>query len=262
MSNLKMHKVFLMTRGRTGSTAVIDELNKVSFIRATQELFLIRDFSQIPAAKFAKLFDILLPFDLWKKKSKLRKWMLSIFSGDKVWFSFYLYNAERLVKQQGASVFCFKVLSHHFDERPFLGTVLKEREYQAVYLTRNIARQVLSGMVAVQTGIYNSTEKVEDTRSYQIDIDKFKWLVQWEVQCVEKDIARLKAQGFDFIVIPYEEFKNDRQSFYAKIFHFLELPVELPLASDYTVIIKDLKYTIENYDAVAECVSSMGMSLD
>lgn len=255
-------KFFVLTRGRTGSTAVMDELNKVSAIRATQELFLIRDFSQIPDAKFAKLFDILLPFDLWKQKSKLYKWMLSILDGDKIWINLYLYEAEGLAKRQSARAFCFKVLSHHFDERPLLSTVLKERGYQVIYLTRNIARQVLSGMVAAQTGVYNTTEDVGDTRRHQIDLEKFRWLVQWEVQCVEKDIARLKAERFDFIVVSYEEFNNDRQSFYKKIFHFLGLAVELPLASDYAVIIKDLKYTIENYDAVADCVSALGMSLD
>jgi hypothetical protein len=72
------------------------------------------------------------------------------------------------------AVFGFKVLSHQFDEKPFIGDLLKRRGYhRVIYLTRSVARQVLSGMVAAKREVYNTQEKFEDVRRYQIDLDKF-----------------------------------------------------------------------------------------
>jgi hypothetical protein len=154
-------------------------------------------------------------------------------------------------------------LSNHFLlERPFLSALLKRRGYQAVYLTRNLFRQVISGMVAEERGIYNTTEKSEDLRRYSIDLNKFEKLAQFMRLGIEADITQLKMEGFDFIIVTYEDFCTDRQSFYDKIFHFLDLPTELPPRSDWAVMIKDLRYTIANYDAVVERAAAIGVPLD
>ena len=79
---------------------------------------------------------------------------------------------------------------------------------------------------------------------------------------METDLAKLKAEEFDFVVVSYEEFYGNRQSFYEKIFQFLGLPTELPQKSDYSVIIKDLRHTISNYNAVVERAAAIGMPLD
>lgn len=56
-----MNNFFLMTRGRTGSTAVADELNKSRGLCVMQELFLMHDFKNVPV--LLKIYDLLLPFD-------------------------------------------------------------------------------------------------------------------------------------------------------------------------------------------------------
>lgn len=256
--NRMMSKFFLVTRGRTGSTAVIDELNKSLGLRATQELFLKYDFDKLP--DFDKLYDLVLPYDLWKLQKNASPYIEN--DNDNVWANLYLEETEALARNQMTAGFGFKVLSHHFDESPFLSELLRKRGYQAIYLTRNMTRQVLSGMVSNQSGVWNTREKNKDLRSYHIDLDEFQWKIDMETESVKKDYVRLAAEGFSFIVVTYEEFCADRQSFYAKIFQFLGLPTELPPKSDYSVIIKDLSRTIANYDAVVERAAAIGMPLD
>lgn len=45
---------------------------------------------------------------------------------------------------------------------------------------------------------------------------------------LKNDCVGLATAGFDFIEISYEDFCADRHAFYANIFHFLNLPMELP----------------------------------
>ena len=252
-----------MTRGRTGSTAVIDELNKSRGLCAVQELFLIFDFDNIPdVSEIAKVYDVLLPFVLWKRQDWLWKWMPNFLSDDQQWSGRYLAKAESLARNQGRASFGFKVLSHNFEEWPFLSAALKQRSYRAIYLTLNIARQVLSGMVANRSGIWNTKEGIKNLPCYTIDLDEFQRNVEWEIDAVNMDCARLTTEGFSFIVVTYEEFCADRQSFYDKIFQFLGLPVELPPRSDYSIVIKDLRNTIANYDDVVGRAAAMGMTLD
>ncbi len=219
-----MEKFILVTRGRTGSTAVLDELSKSRRICITQELFLLWNFTE----NMRNYYKLLLPFDLWKRQDGWLKRTFSNHYSDPRQAHRYLTRAETLARRQGAAGFGWKVLSHQFDERPFLSELLKQQGYRAIYLKRNSVRQVLSGMVANHRGVYNSLEKVVDERRFHIDMEKFKWLVQWERECVKKDCAQLAARGFDFIEVSYEDFCADRQAFYSHIFTFLNLPLESP----------------------------------
>jgi hypothetical protein len=167
-------------------------------------------------------------------------------------------HAEELARYQDVKGFGWKVLSHHMDERPYLAGLLKLLGYRAVYLRRNIASQVLSGMVANQRGVYNSLESVVDERSYHIDIEKFQWHVKWERDCVKSDCARLCTEGLDFVEVSYEDFCDNREIFYGKIFNLLNLPMELPPPSDFQKMIKDPRMLIENYDEVVNVAADLG----
>lgn len=259
-----MNKFFLMTRGRTGSTAVLDELNKCSGICAMQELFLVYDIDSnaINTKKMEDLYNFSLPFILWKRQGRLWKWLPRFLYNDGKWADRYLSRTELLARSQASAALGFKVLSHNLVEWPFLTALLKRRGYQAIYLTRNIASQVLSGMVANRSGVWHAKGDAKDTRRYNIDLDEFQWHVEWEKHSVKQDCDQLSAEGFDFIIVSYDEFVVDRKSFYAKIFNFLNLPSSLPPRSDWSVLIKDLRFTIENYDAVAERAAAIGVPLD
>ncbi|QPD03472.1 MAG: hypothetical protein Nkreftii_001246 [Candidatus Nitrospira kreftii] len=253
-----LKKFVLVTRGRTGSTAVLDELGKSSRLCTTQELFLRQPTS---AKNWNHYYSLLPPFDLWKQQGGWWKRRFPYYDSDRQQARRYLVHAETLAHRKGVEGFGWKVLSHQFEERPFLSELLERHGYRAIYLRRNSVRQVLSGMVANQRGIYNSLEKIVDERRYHIEIDRFQWLVRWERECLKNDCVGLATAGFDFIEISYEDFCADRHAFYANIFHFLNLPMELPPASDFVKVIDDPKSVIENYDEVSAAAVALGEAL-
>lgn len=253
-----MTKFFLMTRGRTGSTAVLDELGKSKGICAMQELFITFDFPKPSKQEIEFMFKFILPFDYWRREVNwCAKIVPAAFLADR-----YLAEAEDQGKRQRAQGFGFKVLSHHLDRYPFLEKLLKRRGYRALYLTRNLARQVLSGMIAKQRGVYNTENEFLDSNCYTVDLDEFQKLIEWEAQSVKDDCARIKAAGFDCQIITYEQFSMDRNAFFKLIFDFLGVESEVPEASTFTVMIKDPRATIANFDAVTERARSIDLQLE
>jgi len=259
-----MNKFFIMTRGRTGSTAIVDELNKIENVCATQELFLKFDYKKL-IKEFKNLmehYQDMPPFELWKTQKSWRRFFQRSLLSDKGVLRAYLVEVEESSACAESGIFGFKVLSHNFDETPQLKRALVERQYRAIYLKRNIPRQVISGLIAKQRGIYNTKKDFKDDSRYRINIEEFKSLVKWESQSVENDIAFLKDGGFKFIEVSYEEFMSDRHSFFERIFEFLGVSSEPPQASAYSVMIKDLEHTVQNYQVVVDCAREMGMPIE
>jgi hypothetical protein len=249
-----------MTRGRTGSTAVMDELNKSPAICALQELFMQGSNGKEEELEF--VYSFVMPFDVWKAKKDRQGQPPAAGDDDATKATRYLAEVESLARRQGAASFGFKVLSHHLDERPYLGSLLKQRKYRVIYLTRNPARQVISGMVANERGVFGVPKDFEDPRRYRIDVDQFEQRVQWERESVEKERAWLAAEGFHFVEMTYEDFVSDRASFYDRVFRFLGLSPELPPPSDWGIAIKDLRKTIKNYKDVVERAAAIGAPID
>lgn len=209
----------------------------------------------------SQLWGGYLPFDYWRAEPCNQE-LFPCGVPEREWVSRYLLEAEQLAEQSGMQGFGFKLLSHHLDERGSLLEVLRERTYRAIYLTRNVPRQVISGMIAGKRGKYNSTQlEPEDRSRHPIDLEKFKTLVRWELACVDSDIQRMKDNGFETCVVTYEDFCADRQAFFRQFFEFLGLSPENLDESDFKVMIKDVAHTVENYDEVVECVRSMGLEL-
>lgn len=260
-----MRQFFLMTRGRTGSSAIIDELSKVKRVRsAALELFLKMDFDELlkKHPKTLENLGYMKPYELWKPGGPWWRRLFSKCTSEKTLINQYLAELEASALREGSEVFGFKVLSHHFEETPSLKDILLKRGYRSIYLTRNIPRQVISGMIAKQRGIYNTKKDYKDNSQYEIDVAEFKGLVEWELQSVEHDLKCLKSWGFDFIEVSYEEYLLDRQLFFGKVLEFLGVPAELPEASSYSLMINNLEHTVENYRAVADCVAAMGMNIE
>lgn len=250
-----------MTRGRTGSTAVMDSLNKSNNIVAAQELFI----KYAVKNKKTNSHDQILPrFDLWLDSRKLNLPFFRLFSKNLHTMKKYLDLAENIPINKDSKAFGFKVISHHFDERPGLKDLLLERGYKAVYLTRNIPRQVISGMVAKLRGKYNAHEREnyrDDTR-YKIDINEFKSLIEWEIQAVDNDISLLESSGYEFIQVRYEDFVENSDAFFANIFDFLDIPEEKLPESSFSIMIKDIKQAVQNYQEVENCLIEMGMTIE
>lgn len=256
-----MKKFFVLTRGRTGSTAVMDSLNKSIDIVAAQELFI----KYVVKNKKKNAHDQILPrFDLWLDSRRWYQKITEIFAFESHVLNKYLALAETKALETDSKAFGFKVISHHFDERPKLKELLLERGYKAVYLTRNIPRQVISGMVAKLRGKYNAhdRENYNDDASYHIDIDEFKSLVEWEAQAVANDIAMLDSSSFDYIQVRYEDFIANPDAFFAEIFGFLDIPAEKLPESSFSIMIKDLRQVVQNYQVVEQCLAEMGMTIE
>ncbi|MFM0212253.1 sulfotransferase domain-containing protein [Paraburkholderia sediminicola] len=259
-----MKKFFLMTRGRTGSSAIIDELNNVSHIKSPSlEPFLRIDFEQFIKKQPEVLdqIEMMMPFELWVNKLWV-KFVAKYFLNDRRLINRYLKREEYLASRDGSQAFGFKVLSHHFDETPQLSKVLLSREYRALYLTRNAARQVISGMVAKKRGIYNTKNQYKSDGRWALDVDEFRYLVKVETEARSNDICFLTESGFNFIEIYYEQFLGNRTAFFNRIFDFLDLPIELPRPSSYSVMIENIKGTIDNYQDIAECAAGIGVPIE
>ena len=252
----------LTTRGRTGSTAIIDELDRCHSIVALDEIFRKISANETDDA-LNKKFPLMLPFDSWKDRSNHWQKFLAYFNKGEVYFARkYLLRLEELaLKQKETKAFGWKVLSHHFDQRPYLFDLLRELGYErSIYLRRNVASQVLSGMIAVQRGKYNSKENFVDNRTYSIDIEKFIWHINFERQCIDDDCKRLKAQGMMNIVVNYEDYCNDREVFHKEIFKWLDIPVEIPPPTDYVKMIENPETVISNYAQVVAAAKKLGDS--
>ena len=251
-----MQKFFLMTRGRTGSTAVIDELNKCAGFRVAQELFLRYEFNSANDTKLEITKEFIPPFLLWKRRIRGSSWTPDNFLANR-----YLMQAENVASKSGAEVFGFKLLSHHFDENKYLCDLLLKRGYKSIYLTRNIARQVLSGMIANQRNMFNSRDDIKDPIRYLIDLKEFGSRVKWAGMGVENDKKLLREKGIAFIEVNYEYFIQKREKFYKTIFEFLNTYAELPPSSDYKIMIKDVQYTVKNYDEVLKFAEEIGIPI-
>lgn len=259
-----MKKFIMLTRGRTGSTAIMDSLNKTRSITTAQELFIkykIKENGR-PGEQMRKLIT---RYDLWRHEnmgfySSIReKLMRSDTSLIK-----YLDQVENSIEQTGAQAFGFKVISHHFKQRPGLKETLGKRGYSAVYLTRNIPRQVISGIVANKRGKYNAHEKenYQNDSCFLIDIDNFRSLIDLENKSQKEDLTLLQAMGIDYIIIRYEDFVSNPDQLFSDIMSFLNLPLEKAPKSSYSIMIGNLNDTLQNYEEVIECTRQLGMSLD
>jgi len=113
-------------------------------------------------------------------------------------------------------------------------------------------------MVANARGIYNSTEKIVDSNRYQIDIDKFRALVEWEKYAINSDLNFLKDHGIEFIEISYEDYVKDKAKFFNNIFMFLGLPNENIVETDFKIIIDNPSETLVNFEQVKRAAEEMG----
>ena len=181
-----MNKIFMLTRGRTGSSAILDELGTTS-IYAPQELF--ADFSgALMEGTLKEYTQFAPPFDVWKaiflgKGKQTWKEMFvvqkeSMDDPDRLLYTLirilnktapfllsnnrlmgrkierilierYLNSIEGQAADNNKTGIIFKVLSPNLMARKSLLGVLKDRGYRSLFLVRkNVVRHVLSILLA------------------------------------------------------------------------------------------------------------------
>jgi len=237
-------KVVVVTRGRTGSTAITEELGQTPGCRSELEVF-----SQGADVDF---FDT-PPFEAWRRERPL--------ADEAQLASAYLDLLEGETRERGCRALFWKALSQHFDERPYLGDMLRRRGYRAIYLRRAPVRQVISGLVAQERGLYNSRRPPKDRRRFRIDVARLRGLAEHERFAVNRDEALLFKHRLTGLEASYEDYLADRAQFFARIYADLGLPVALPRPSRYAVMLPDLQAAIANFDGVSVVAGEFGERL-
>ncbi|MEZ0148683.1 MAG: hypothetical protein AB9Q19_05115 [Candidatus Reddybacter sp.] len=255
-----MSKFIVMTRGRTGSTAIIDELNQLDSVFSGQELFTSLEYNQWSSEVISQDYEAIEPFSYWLGKDNLMRSLIRRLRGDKHLISKYLRFAEDKAKELNKNSFGFKIISHHLVGNVPLVEVLSKQSYSVIYLTRNLSRQIISGLLARQRGVYNS-KNFHDTGRYSIDVEEFESLVKWEQYAVNSDREFIKDHGFRSIDITYEDFVTNRELFYKGLLDFLKVPFELPVKSSYSVMITDLEHSIINFNDIKDAANKIGMPI-
>jgi hypothetical protein len=221
-----------------------------------QELFTKLDFDSHP--EHLDYYPLARPFDLWNRKWQWR----TVFNPDSLEIEQavqFLRSVHGTAASRSAKAFGFKVLSNHFKERLFLLPILKEFGYRCLYLRRNPVMQVISGMTANLTSVYNTKRSVTSDWSVELDKETFSSLLRWETHCVGEDLAFLKLYEIPFIEVHYEHFLDNRQAFFSGVFDFLGLNERsVPPRSEFQVIIQDRNRNIRNMDEILQCARDLG----
>jgi len=276
MSEISATKFVVLTRGRTGSTAIVDEINKHPDITCLQELFISLDSDPMLKGLFDKhgvnfdrysLQDWFPTFDLWSKKARVFKLLsksIYFYEGRLLTTSkiieAYMQEMEGHVSGFGCEAIGFKLLGHQVPNLPAFLAVLKDRGYKVIYLERkNVVKQVLSGVIANKRKVYNQRNYVPDDKSFTIDLKEFKFLVSVEKSEVSKQKSMIEYSEVESLYVDYEDFLSDRKSFHTAIFNFLRVEDKVIEESDFSIMIPDIKDVVENYRELTDCLPAMGL---
>ena len=269
MNEINATKFVVLTRGRTGSTAIVDELNKHEDAVCLQELFINLDNDPMLKGLFDKhgvnfdrygLQDWFPTFDLWSKKARAFKLLsksIYFYKGRPLTTSrimkVYMQEMEDHVFNLGSKTIGFKLLGHQVLNLPAFLAVLKDLGYKVIYLDRkNVVKQVLSGVIANKRKVYNQRNYVPDNKSFTIDLDEFKFLVSVEMSEVIKQKSMIEFSEVDSLYVSYEDFLSDRKSFHTAIFAFLNIENQVIEESDFSIVIPEIKDVVENYAEFSE----------
>lgn len=268
-------KFVVITRGRTGSTAIIDELNNHKDITCFQELFISLE-SRPSICECYKKFGLdfekyglvgwMPTYDPWIKLFKeINLALIKLYRKD-----FRIYTRARVLEKyfhemedmsiaQGSSAVGFKLLEHQYPSIRTMFNVLKKAGYKIIYLERtNVIRQVLSGVIANKRKIYNARSFVPEDEAFEIDMDEFEKLVNYEIKMVNSQKKMIEKSGVDSLFVAYEGFLEDRERFLKVIFDFVGVESIVPEETNFSIMIPDVKKVVSNYDEFSDRVKKMG----
>jgi len=271
-----MKGFIVFTQGRTGSTAIVDELGKHPQIACHQELFINR----VNAPKLMEAYETygtrfldhvenpykVLPMEFYYRQfHSLKLGRFGLFFRDGT-----LYSQKKLLAHyldelknpsETAEAIGFKVLVNHFYKWPELYECLLAADYAAIYLERkNVVKKVLSGMVAEARGIYNRKNFTPPDEKYHIDVENFTKRIAWDLKQVSQEKRLLRDKGFELLEVSYEDFLADRNAFFEPICSFLGVDHIVPERSEYTIMVnKRADEIISNCTELREELKLIGM---
>jgi hypothetical protein len=233
---------------------VMDSLGKAVGFMVAQEVFFLT------AQAFpSDAFPDVIPFLTFLQRRSRMDAFRGLLRGRTSMIASYLDAIEGAAKEGGFDAFGFKVLTHHLTRTKGLSAVLKDRGYDVVYLTRDIGWQVLSGLVAGQRGIYNTTSSDASDFTCTVDLAELERLILTERDLPELEINRLKDAGFKVLPVRYETFVSDRAAFFGQILDFLAIPPQSVPNTDYRVVIQNYEQQISNFGEALKVFDRLGV---
>lgn len=266
-----MERFFIYTKGRTGSTAIVDELSNHSKLFMSMEPFLnYKLMKNVTIEQIKEIYPSVMPYYIWKddrinqnliyrkKLTHLLKFQLP--KTDQIATSLYLDALQKAATHKKAFGFGFKILPHHFTDLPYLNNLIKSYSFKSIYLRReNVVKQIISGQIARKSKVWNTKKNNIHNDAYEINLNEFEQSVNAEINFIDQGREYLRGIGSDMLEVTYEDFCKDRHGFYAKIFNFLNLPYESLKQTEYSIMVPDVAKLVSNYDELKQKVCAMGM---
>lgn len=250
-----MKKFFVFTTGRTGSTAICDELNSRDDMVCWQEIFNTISKHRLEQGNVSlpdeeKHFnDFGVPCQVYQ----------GINPGSTV-ADFLTYTENRSASM--GSAMGFKLLYHEPNSWGGEGLLrqLKGRGYRCLHLVRqDHAGRTFSSLIANARGHYN-TKNTLDWSGEKILIDPMQFTVRLKNGIVQIENARKTLRDVELptLEIYYEDFVADPNGFHGMISGDLNLATQARTASEYKKVTpSDLGELIENYDAIQSCATQV-----
>ena len=269
-------KFFVYTRGRTGSTAIIDEINKHPEIACWQELFIALSRDPMMAEFYSRHgvrfddYEIGMEwrpsFELWSRQfRKIRVLNRELYLDNKLpattagMVRKYLAELAWRESERHKEAVGFKLIQIQAENTPGLFKVLKNMRFKAIYLERvNIIKRVISGIIANKRKQYNALNYQPPDDVYTIDLAELDRVVHDELEAVRRQKWMLEKKNFQVLYVTYEDFMEDREKFYKEIFGFLEVDELIPENTAYSIMIPSIRDVVENYDDLHKHVRRMG----
>lgn len=250
----KMNRNFFMyTDGRTGSSAICDEINNHQELVCWQELFTYgADVSDFEGASMADAPALEKDLELDVLYYEMFRTLSPPFSHGKQCLEAYFAYLATKAAEQNAKKFGFKLLYNHathWKDEGLIALLLK-REYKIIHNLRlDFVRKYISGAIASKTGVWNTKNKVSWSEKVVLDPDICRLRCSEfsiRYQKFDKDI---RSDGFKVITVSYEHFLSNRDMFLSQIFEFLGSAPESVHPSDFKIVTPaDMSKIIENYD--------------
>jgi len=250
-----MKRFFVYTRGRTGSSALVDDLNQHPQIVCHQELFSPQKVSErVPYSDIYYLS--------WIEKVKDQ-------SIDAYWR--YL---DALARDQHATVNGMKILLNQFDAmKPYgIENVVWNTDIKVIYLTRDPVCEAISGHLARTRNIFNINRHyhdkfyVENLKSLApVRIDPL--IIDREVDYIfywaNKLTDFIKTVTNPVLVMSYEKYFGHKKDAYEELLDFLSVsPASPPEENRFLKVTKPgWKGDIENIDEIIKYLEARGRDL-
>ena len=251
----------MYTDGRTGSTAICDEIGNHSDLACWQELFTYganlafldgADLSKMPSIEQG-LADGVLTYEMFRRlcdESTRGHASLSRY------FDYLGSKAGSL----GKEAFGFKLLYNHAThwEGDGLLDTLAQRGFAVLHNLRlDFVRKYISGAIASKTGRWNTRSQVVHREMVVLDPDLCRENSAVSLTRYRKYDADIRAKGFSVLTETYEDFLDERVNFLNVIFDFLGVELERVADSDWQKVTpQDLSTLVENYQDFESLIKS------